>query len=168
MNTHTRSVKIITLVTALAIVLAACALAATARATDSSDEAAIRDNVRQMETGWNRKSGALFARPFAEDADYVVINGMHIRGREAIDKGHQHIFDTFYKGPPSASSVEQVRHLRPDVAIVHVRARHHEPHARQARAQSEARITLVMSKEKDGWKNAAFQNTQIVGEDGKR
>jgi uncharacterized protein (TIGR02246 family) len=161
LNTHTRSVKIITLVTALAIVLAACALAATAGATDSSDEAAIRDNVRQMETGWNRKSGALFARPFAEDADYVVINGMHIRGREAIDKGHQQIFDTIYKETTLSLSVEKVRYLRPDVAVVHARARATTPHPEGARAR-EARLTLVMSKEKDGWKIAAFQNTQIA------
>ena len=32
-----------------------------------ADETAIRDNVKQLETG-NKKSGAIFARPFAEDA----------------------------------------------------------------------------------------------------
>ena len=161
MNTHTPSVRIITLVAALAVVLAACALAATARATDSSDETAIRDNVRQMETGWNRKSGALFAKPFAEDADYVVINGMHIRGREAIDKGHQHIFDTFMKETTLSLSVERIRHLRPDVAIVHVRARGTTPQPAGPR-ETEARITLVMSKEKEGWRIAAFQNTEVA------
>ncbi|HEX6623068.1 MAG TPA: SgcJ/EcaC family oxidoreductase [Pyrinomonadaceae bacterium] len=161
MNTHTRSVRIITLVTALAIALGASALAATARATDSSDEAAIRDNVRQLETGWNRKSGALFAKPFAEDADYVVINGMHIRGREAIDKGHQHIFDTIYKETTLSLSVERIRHLRPDVALVHVHARATTPHPEGPR-EKEGRLTLVMSKEKEGWKIAAFQNTEVV------
>ena len=161
MNTHTRSVKIITLVTALAIVLAACALAATAGATDAGAEAAIRDNVRQMETGWNRKSGAHFARPFAEDADYVVINGLHIRGREAIEKGHQQIFDTFMKDTTISFVVERVRFLRPDVAIVHVGGR---LKTGQGADRSEARITLVMSKEKDGWKNVAFQNTQIANQ----
>ena len=161
MNTHTPGIRIITLVTALAIVLAACALAAPARANDSSDEAAIRDNVRQMETGWNRKSGALFARPFAEDADYVVINGMHIRGREAIDKGHQRIFDTVYKETTLSLAVEKVRYLRPDVAIVHAHARATTPQPAGPR-ETEARITLVMSKEKDGWRIAAFQNTEVA------
>jgi uncharacterized protein (TIGR02246 family) len=159
LNTHTRSVRIITLVTALAIVLAACALAATARATDAGAEAAIRDNVRQMETGWNQKSGALFAGPFAEDADYVVINGLHIRGREAIEKGHQQIFDTFMKDTTISFVVEQVRFLRTDVAIVHVGGR---LKTGQDTGQTEARITLVMSKGKDGWKNVAFQNTEVA------
>ena len=51
------------------------------RTDRAADEAAMRENVKQMETGWNTKSGALFAKPFAEDADYVVINGMYIKGR---------------------------------------------------------------------------------------
>jgi uncharacterized protein (TIGR02246 family) len=46
-----------------------------------------------MESGWNTKSG----ERFAEDADYVVINGMYIKGRKAIETGHQQIFDTIYK-----------------------------------------------------------------------
>ncbi len=47
-------------------------------ATKTEDEKAIRANVEQMVKGWNMKSGAEFAKPFAEDSDYVVINGMHI------------------------------------------------------------------------------------------
>ena len=54
------------------------------QSTNGADEAAIRENVKHLETGWNTKSGALFAKPFAEDADYVVINGMYIKGRSVI------------------------------------------------------------------------------------
>ena len=35
----------------------------------TADETEIRDNVQQLENGWNKKSGAVFAKPFAEDAD---------------------------------------------------------------------------------------------------
>ena len=156
MNTHTRSIRIVTLFTALAIVLATCALAATARATDDADEAAIRDNVKQMETGWTQMSGALFATPFAEDADYVVINVSS--PNTAGLRGHQQIFDTFMKGTTISLAVERVRFLRTDVAIVHVGGR---LLTGQGAGRTEARITLVMSKEKDGWKNVAFQNTEV-------
>lgn len=64
------------------------------RAQISADEAAIRGNIKQLETGWNTKSGAVFAKPFAEDADCVVINGMYIKSRSVIEKAHQEIFDT--------------------------------------------------------------------------
>src|ERR1044071_2803782 len=94
--------------------------------TQSADEAAMRESVKQMETGWNTKSGALFAKPFAEDADYVVINGMYIKGRAAIEVGHQRIFG----------------------AVVHVSGQRVGP---TKDVVNDAMITIVMTKQKDGW-----------------
>lgn len=148
---------------ALVLVLMACALASNATAARAAaedaaaeDDAALRANVRQLEEGWNAKSGALFARPFAEDADYVVINGLHIRGREAIGRGHQQIFETRFKNSTMSMTVKQVRFLRPDVALVHVAASLSVPET----GAWPAVITLVMLKDKAGWKITAFQNTQ--------
>ena len=124
-----------------------------------ADEAAIREDVRQMESGWNTKSGALFAKPFAEDADYVVINGMYIKGRKAIEAGHQQIFDTIYKDTTLTLAVRQIRFLRPDVAVAHVNAHRDGP---TKELITDAFLTLVLTKEKHGWTIAAFQNTQVV------
>ncbi|MBD0325438.1 MAG: SgcJ/EcaC family oxidoreductase [Pyrinomonadaceae bacterium] len=147
------------------ILLAACALVVAAQESKSSpkqaaDETAIRENVRQMEAGWNTKSGAAFAKPFAEDADYVIINGMHIKGRPAIEQGHQQIFDTIYKNTTLSMTVQQIRFLRPDVALAHVAAHLKTPDM-EASKEHDARITMVMTKDKQGWKIAAFQNTQV-------
>lgn len=141
--------------------LAAFALQAPAQEPAAADEAALRENVRQMEAGWNAKSGALFAKPFAEDADYVVVNGLQLKGRVAIEKGHQGIFDTVYKDSTLSLAVKQARFLRPDVAVVHVSG---QMKARQGEATHENRvvITLVMTKAGGEWKIAAFQNTQVT------
>jgi len=142
---------------ALAAVLA-CSLGAPAQAqTAGGDDALLRENVRQLEAGWNAKSGAAFAKPFAEDADYVVINGTQIKGRDAIAEGHQRIFDTYLKDSTLALSVRQVRMLRADVAVVHVSA-----HMKAGGQDADAVITLVMTKEKGDWKIAAFQNTSVA------
>lgn len=155
--------------TILVFVLCAANVNIFAQKTDgkAKDEAMIRANVRQMEKGWNAKSGAEFAKPFAEDADYVVINGLHIKGRDANAEGHQRIFDTIYKNIDITLVVERIRFLRPDVAIVHVAA------ARKSTAQEavsnttmNARITMTMVKNKGKWEIAAFQNTQIQNETG--
>ena len=150
-------------VTLAVAALAACALYAaspTAAAGDAADEAAIRENVRQMESGWNAKSGAQFARPFAADADYVVINGMYMKGREAVARAHQDIFDTFYKESTLSLSVKRVRMLRPDVAVVHVAATNKYKQGAETHV-AEAILTLVMTRESGGWTIAAFQNTQV-------
>ena len=132
------------------------------QSSHAADEAAIRENVKQMETGWNTKSGALFAKPFAEDADYVVINGMYIKGRSVIDTAHQRIFDTIYKDTTITLAVKQIRFLRPDVAVVHVNGRRSGP---TKELTTEAMLTLFMTKEKNGWTIAAFQNTQVVSKE---
>lgn len=135
------------------------ALSVSAQNNHAADEAALRDAVKQLETGWNTKSGATFAKPFAEDADYVVINGNYIKGRAVIESQHQRIFDTIFKDTTLKLDVQQIRFLRPDVAVVHVKGQ------RGSSAPSliqDAMITLFMTKEKQGWTIAAFQNTAIA------
>ena len=125
----------------------------------AADEAAMRESVKQMETGWNTKSGALFAKPFAEDADYVVINGMYIKGRATIETAHQRIFDTIYKDTKINLTVKQIRFLRSDVAVVHVTGHRDGP---TKDLTQDAILTLVMTKEQHGWTIAAFQNTGVA------
>jgi uncharacterized protein (TIGR02246 family) len=141
------------------VALVALAHPAFAQNNHAADEAAIRENVKQLASGWNTKSGAVFATPFAEDADYVVINGNYIKGRVAIEQGHQRIFDTVYKDTTLTLEVKQIRFLRPDVAVVHVSGRREGPAKDDTHA---AMMTMVMTKEKQGWKIAAFQNTSVA------
>ena len=142
---------------ALAAVIAFALSASAQTQAAGGDDALLRENVRQLEAGWNAKSGAAFAKPFADDADYVVINGTQIKGREAIAEGHQRIFDTVYKDSTLTLSVKQVRMLRADVAVVHVSA-----HLKSGAQEADAVITLVMTKENGAWKIAAFQNTSVA------
>jgi uncharacterized protein (TIGR02246 family) len=125
----------------------------------AADEIAMRESIKQMETGWNTKSGALFAKPFAEDADYVVINGMYIKGRTTIETQHQRIFDTIYKDTNINLTVKQIKFLRPDVAVVHVTGQRRGP---TKDLNQDAILTLVMTKDQHGWTIAAFQNTGVA------
>lgn len=153
----------VNLITLSALFLFLCgAVFAQKTAARTEDEKAIRANVEQFVRGWNAKSGAEFAKPFAEDADYVVVNGMYLKGRAAIAAAHQRIFDTIYKNDDIAATVEKIRFLRQDVAIAHVFAERF-PKADKSQA-SPARLTLVMFKDGGTWEIAAFHNTQIQSE----
>ena len=124
----------------------------------AADESAMREAVKQMETGWNTKSGATFAKPFAEDADYVIINGSYIKGRAVIESTHQRIFDTIFKDTTVSLTVQQIRFLRPDVAVVHVKGQRTSP---TTELNQDAMLTLIMTKENRRWTIAAFQNTAV-------
>ena len=148
--------------TILIFVLITGAAVTNAQRTDdkSADETAIRAQVEQMMKGWNAKNGAEFAKPFAEDADYVVINGMQIKGRAGIAKAHQGIFDTIYKNSTISLSAETIRFLKPDVAVVHVAGSLKVTEGDSIRTTN-ARITLTMTKTDGRWEIAAFQNTEV-------
>ena len=151
--------------TLAAIVLAFVSLAAEARygqtpPKSNSDEAALRQIVQQLQDGWNAHDGKAFAAPFAADADYVVVNGMKIKGRDAIEQGHTGIFTTVYKDSRNVATVKGVRFLRPDVAVVHVEW-NLEYRTDGKLATGHAINTMVMTKDGGKWSIAAFHNTPI-------
>ena len=124
------------------------------------DEAAIKANLEQIKTGWNMKSGEALARPFTEDADFVVVTGTHLKTRAVIAAQHQRLFDTIFKDVELLDyAVEQIRFLRPDVALVHAIGRRTDTADKTKTITG--RISLVMLKNKGKWQIAAFQNTQI-------
>jgi uncharacterized protein (TIGR02246 family) len=145
--------------TLVLLTILAFSAAVMAQPDESADEAAIRQNVKYLEDGWNTKSGALFAKPFAEDADYVVINGNYIKGRAVIESQHDRIFSTIFKDSTLKLEVKQIRFLRPDVAVAHVSGHRDSPNKELVQ---DAMITVVMTKEKQGWTIAAFQNTAAM------
>jgi uncharacterized protein (TIGR02246 family) len=124
------------------------------------DEASIRQVVQQVQDGWNAKSGQAFAAPFAVDADYVVVNGVKIKGRDLIEKGHTGIFATIYKDSHNVASIKSIRFLRPDVAVVHVDW-NLEFRVNDKTEKGHAINTMVMTKDGGKWSIAAFQNTPV-------
>ena len=129
--------------------------------TSSGDEAALRQVVQQVQDGWNAHDGKAFASPFASDADYVVVNGMKVKGREAIEKGHTAIFSSIYKDSHNVATVKGIRFLRPDVAVVHVEW---NLEVSKGGEKAQAINTMVMTKEGGKWSIAAFHNTPIRAE----
>lgn len=142
---------------AIAALLLVCAQPA--RSQDGGkDEDAIRQIVRQLQDGWNAHDGKAFAAPFAEDADYVIVNGMKIKGREEIEKGHAGIFSTFYKESHNVATLKSVRFLRPDVAVAHVEWNLEvKPGGEKAKAMN----SLVLTRDGGKWSIASFHNTPV-------
>ena len=131
--------------------------------TPTADETAIKQLVQQVQDGWNAHDGAAFAAPFAADADYVVVNGMKIKGRDEIEKGHTQIFTTIYKDSRNIATVKGIRFLRPDVAVVHIEWNLEHSLGGQKRTDR-ALNGWVVTKDNGKWSIASFQNTPIQAE----
>jgi uncharacterized protein (TIGR02246 family) len=125
---------------------------------DPSDRAAIEAIVANLEAAWNAGDGEAYAAPFSPDADFVTIRAEHFRGRDAIASGHAGIFWTIYAGSVNRYTVESVRLLRPDVALVHVHAVLDAPSGPMA-GRHMARFSAVLTREAGGWQIASLHNT---------
>jgi uncharacterized protein (TIGR02246 family) len=127
----------------------------------TSEERALHGMVYQLEAAWNAADSTSFAALFAEDADFIHILGGYYTGRAAIEAGHRMIFGTIYKGSTVRYSVENIRFLRADVAIVLLR-QYLQFHEGGAPSELEARPTIIAEKVDGQWRIAALQNTRIT------
>jgi uncharacterized protein (TIGR02246 family) len=69
---------------------------------------------------WNRHDTAAFAALYAENADFVNVLGVWLRGRAAIQEHHATIHAARMKTSRLMALETEVRFLRPDVALIHV------------------------------------------------
>src|SRR5215207_232457 len=133
---------------------------------DNNEEVVIRSLYFQMIDGWNKGNGEAFASPFAEDADLVGFDGMHLKGCQEIASFHQQLFDTFVKGSRLVGKIRNVRFLNPNVAIMHAVGGTIMAGQSDIEPERNSIHTLVIMKESDDkWRVTAFQNTraQYIG-----
>lgn len=144
----------------LAAVFLIASLAPATALADTGEEAAIRKAVETIEEGWNAKSGKQLASVFAEEHDYVIVDGRFMPGftREANAAAHQGLFDGVHKETDIQLDLAKVRFLTPDLAVAHAKG---FSHARgdQTAVRQHVIMTLVLKKQEDGWRIVAFHNS---------
>jgi uncharacterized protein (TIGR02246 family) len=128
---------------------------------NSDGERIVSDLVSELEDAWNAADGARFARPFAEDADFVNIRGEHLRTREVIAKGHQAIFNTIYKGSVVRYQVAGVRAIAPAVLLAHVKSTLKAPTGPLA-GEHGSMFSIVLVQDQGNWRISAFHNTLVT------
>lgn len=128
----------------------------------SNEQGALLEIVNKLEQAWNNGDSAAWTTQFAGDADFIHVLGGFFHGSRDIEHGHRTIFDTIYKGSHNRFQVEKVRFLRPDVAVVFIRA-NLTWYLNGKEQHIQARPTLMAEKNPSGeWKIAVFQNTLIT------
>lgn len=112
-----------------------------------------------LTAAWNAADGDAFAAEFTDDADFVNIYAMHAKGRQAIARAHQAIFDGVYRGSRIAFAVMQSRALADGIVLAHIGATLQIPSGPLA-GTLRALATAVFVREGSSWKISAFHNTR--------
>ncbi len=155
----------------IAVALAAASVVGAhgvAAAETTADESAIRELLAEQTAAWNRGDAKAWTAGFAADADFVNILGMHFAGRQAIEDRHAQLFATIFQGSQLEVSVEKVRFLGPDAAVVETLHRLRgfarlPPGIQPTDAAGELRTRLkyVLERRPAGWAIVSAQNTAI-------
>jgi len=132
-----------------------------ATASNSTDEAAVRDLFRRLLDDWGRGDGEAYGSRFTGDADYVAFDGSHTRGREEISSSHQQLFDRFLKGTRLTGRILSVKFPSPDVALVHATGGTVMRRKTKPSPERDSIQTLVAVRRDGVWRFAAFHNTRV-------
>lgn len=132
----------------------------------STDEKALHDLFQKMRDGWNQGNGQAFAASFTEDADYIIVNGTYLKGRQAIAVAHQQLFETRFRGSQLEGFVKNIRFLSDDIAPVHLHGRPQIPDQAVPAPEQYSIQSLIGTRQDDGWRFTSFQNTLMQAESG--
>ena len=138
--------------------LLAIALSATATAqTDAQKDQAVRKVLSTFVDVWNRNEmKTSFGKLFTDDADFVVLSGTYLKGRDEIVAHHLKIRAGVYGDSHLVWNPVNVRFIRPDVAVAEV--------ATEITFGKEKRntfATIVLIQQNSQWLITAMENTLI-------
>ena len=132
-----------------------------------SDEARIRQIVAEERSAWNRGDAKAFASHFHQDGGFTNVLGTVYYGRGAFEERHASLFATVFKGTVLSMTVQKIRFIRPDVAVVDIDTEMTGSKALPPGITTAAdgvlrtRLQQVMSKERGDWWIAAYHNIDV-------
>lgn len=134
----------------------------TFNAQSITDEQAISNLIDIMQQGWNSGNGATFASAFAEDHDFIVWNGYYMKHNTISDnaRGHQQIFDTFYKDTQLFYTIDKIKFIRKDLALIHVFGAV-APKGNTRPKDPQVLFSAIAEKKDSEWKLISFHNLDL-------
>jgi uncharacterized protein (TIGR02246 family) len=129
-------------------------------AQGNSEEQAVRKVIANFAEAINRSDAKAFAALFTVDADFVVITGKYLKGRNEIVTYHAGLFTGSFEGSHLDIISVTVRFLRPDVAVGRVATKRTENEGKEMRTSFPM---FVLTKDGKTWLIDAVQNTLTSG-----
>jgi uncharacterized protein (TIGR02246 family) len=138
--------------------------AAICHAKGNQDVEDARSTIANLEHAWNTHDMDAFAGQFADDADFVNIEGTRWQGRQAIKDAHAFVHATIFKQSHLTIEDTTIRQLDANVIVARSTWRlEGQTTMKGAAVPSRTGIlTNVLVRSGSSWKIAVTQNTDIV------
>jgi len=124
-------------------------------------ETVARDVARDFADAWNRHDMGDLARLFDEDASFVNVVGMLMRGRDEIEHQHALAHAGPYRSSTLVTTLIETR-VAADVVVCHIRCEVSGDERRPGETRPTL-LTFVMTPAAgDAWNIATGQNTPVT------
>lgn len=126
----------------------------------------IEKFVEEYEAIWQSHDAERLADFFSEDSDMIVGIQPRISGRTAIEESWADYFHRIDSGRVIAISIESVRFLSPEIALINVDTTTGGTHSKTNEAMEfrKARGTWVVTRSQGDWKIAALRMHSPIGQ----
>lgn len=124
-------------------------------------DAQLRALFARMCQAWTDGDARAYGDCFTSDVDYVGYDGVHVRGRDPMAEAHDRLFRGVLRGSALIGEVVALRHLRPDVVVVHSTGSVLMPWRSRLPKGRRSYQTMVAVREPDGWRFTTFHNSRV-------
>lgn len=125
------------------------------------DEKQLRALFDRMCAAWTAGSATDYGACFTPDCDYISFDGYRAHGRAAVVDSHDKLFTGVLYRSALIGEVEQIRHLEPDVAMIHATGSVKVAWRKKLPRRRLTRNTITAVRTSDGWRAAAIHNGRI-------
>ncbi|MET3922858.1 SgcJ/EcaC family oxidoreductase [Arthrobacter sp. UYEF20] len=129
--------------------------------SDQASDVEVSDLFNRMCAAWTAGDAKAYGACFTEDSDYVSYDSSHAKGRAAMVESHDQLFKGVLTGSALVGSVESIRYLRPDVALMHATGSVLMSWRSTLPKRRLSRQTIVAVRSEEGWKVAAMHNGRV-------
>jgi uncharacterized protein (TIGR02246 family) len=146
----------------LSIALLAVLSIAPAAASPVDDEVAVKGVFQAFRNDWNTSGLQHLDTLLMPDADFVVVTGKWLKGRDTVVSYHRDLLKTFYAGSQLTVDDVAVRFVDDHHAVAHFASSVHYTHAGQT-IDRPSLATVTLDKIDGAWRIDTFQNTITGG-----
>jgi uncharacterized protein (TIGR02246 family) len=129
---------------------------------DAQKEQDVRKVLSSFVDIWNRNEvRTSFGKLFTSDADFVVISGTYLKGREEIVAHHIKIRAGVYGDSRLVWNPIRIKFVRPDVAVAEVATE-----ITFGKDKRNTFATIMLVQENSQWLITSMENTLVFGPEG--
>jgi uncharacterized protein (TIGR02246 family) len=131
------------------------------RTQPDTDDRQIRQLFDQFMQTWTAGDARAFGACFTEDSDYVSYDGTRAVGRAQHQDNHDRLFRGVLAGSALTGELESIRHIAPDVAIIHGTASVLMPWRSRLPERRRSRQSIIVVRTEQGWRITAIHNGRV-------